>query len=252
MSTAVLSAQTAVPSDSTFGSSNDGLDGFTADATLASAWSVESDGALFTNLGDTDNGQVNSSLLKDFAVDPFFGAQGYTFSATVDWISGDSVNNNRLGLGLFAETGDAAGATGTGLSLQYNVGDGNILITNAGVNGPPVSTVDSYGGRLIGDGVFVFDGEVLFDGNDANVTFTLTDPDGYEQSVSATVFRFDLIGNFFGTSSRARVRNPGDPEFIYEVQEFSVAEVVPEPSSYGLILGAFSLASLGLRRRRSA
>lgn len=72
-STAMVSAQKAVPSNSTFGTTNDGLDGFTADARseLVSPWSVESDGALFTNAGDTINGQVNSSLLDDFAVDPF-------------------------------------------------------------------------------------------------------------------------------------------------------------------------------------
>lgn len=247
--TVTASAQTTV-----FGSGNDGFGGFTSGTSdvINTAWTNETTGLRFTNDGVGNNGQVNSSLLKEFTLDRSSGST-YTFTGEADWISSYAADNNRLGISLFSTSGDIAGAD-SGLSLQVNIGNGTISISN-GVNGTLVETTSSAalsgatGADLIGE-TLTFTALVAFVGADMDIDFTLAAPDlSYSQTVSATVLAAGYGGDFFGFSSRGRVRGTDtriDP-FIYEANSFSV---VPEVSAYAFLFGGAALGFVAVRRRR--
>lgn len=240
----------------TFGSDNDGYGGFTAEVstivpTPAPAWTLETDAARMTNDPITDSGQVNSSLLKQFVLDRTAG-NSYTITGVLDWVSTYASDNNRAGILLFANTGDLAGAD-SGLSLQYNIGNGQIRILNGGVNGSVedlsnVAYNGLSGAAAIGT-TFSFVADVEFVGTEVAVDFTLIDENSFSQTTSATVDAANFTGEFFGFGTRGRVRNttPGtnDAGFIYDAKSF---EVVPEPGSLALL----GLGGLCLMRRRAS
>lgn len=234
------------PASITLGSDNAGLGGFTAETTDAvnTSWATTTNAARFTNDIPGDSGQVNSSLLQEATLNRSSGSS-YTFTSTVDWVSGQSDNNNRVGLALFADSADITGAD-TGLSLQLNISNGQMRIFTGGVNGSAAgaTAVATYGGLLSSGNVFTYTADVSFTGTDVAIDFTLTDANSFSQTVSATVAAASVTGEYFGVASRARSR-AGDDAIIFDVQSF---EVVPEPASF-IIFGLG--ATLIFSRRRS-
>jgi hypothetical protein len=232
-----------------FGSDNDGFGGFAANTADAdnTSWTNETTGVLFTNDGAGNAGFVNTSLLKEFILDRNNGSS-YTITGTVDLQSTYAADNNRIGMSIFSTSTDLAAAD-TGLSLQVNLGNGQMRIVN-GVNGSEITSTALSGvtaTELIGQTI-TYTTVILFTGTDIDVDFTLSSPvNSYTQTISGTVDAASFTGENFGFGTRARVRGTDTrtAPFIYEAKSFSV---IPEPSSAMLtgLLGAFAL----LRRRR--
>jgi|GEM_PF-2564664 len=261
-----------VSSSTVFGTSGDGLDGFT-ESTTDGAWSTNT-GNVQLVYDSTDNaGFQNAGLLKDFG--PFSTGNGITInmSGTVTW-STYADDNNRIGLYAFGTDADANtnGAVETdALSFLLHIENGATV--NTGIDGstigddasaynPPFTPGDNVD-NLVVDFEISFDVAMVYDNlGNINFTFDLSYLNGDDPStlqtdtVTGSVVASSVSGTHFGFAGRARDRgeNRVDPDFRggtfdARYQDFSF-EVVPEPSSYALLAGVFA-AMLILRRRRS-
>ncbi len=254
--------------DVTFGTANDNFGGFTSGAsatttTPAPAWALTATGARFTNdptgpASPPDSGQVNSSFLRQVTLDRSDGAS-YTITGVLDLISTYAGDNNRLGMSIFA-TSEALAGVDSGISLQVNLGSGQVQIRHPGVNGVSTFATASLSGILASDLIgqrLVYTADIDFVGANINLAFSLAAPNlipdpvndpltSFSQSISSTgtIVADSFTGDNFGFGNRGRVRNE-NPGFIFEAQSFAV---IPEPST--LVLLGIALGSVVLLRRR--
>ncbi|MCC5843543.1 MAG: hypothetical protein JJU05_04755 [Verrucomicrobia bacterium] len=209
--------------DVRFGTNNDRFAGFTEAATFSpTGWTEQSEGIRYVNNGSATTNWVNSSLLRQYPLDRSAGS-AYLFSGTIDVTSmGPSSRASRVGLSLFAGSGGVAGIN-SGLSLIV-IRNGNLALNSRGINNfSSPSAQPGYSGSVIGGGVYIYRVTVHFNEEDADVAATVTDFNGVSQTVTLTVPKSLLAGEFFGFGTRSRTG--GSPAFVIEPQTFSISEL---------------------------
>lgn len=223
-SLALLLASSSNAEIFTFGSSADGLAGFTQ-STPADAdeiWTEQPDSVQYRNQSP---GTRNSSLLRSFSVDRSAG-KSYRIEGSVTLTDGYTDDNNRVGIYLFGDFPEVPDQNEPGaFSLIFNTDDsssagppGNnaddrIYFVNGIDNGTPLAsqtrtqTITPYAQDLFSttvtmraDFTFTSDGNIEVEGK-------LITADGEVTKVTTTLLAADYPGSYFGFVTRARARN---------------------------------------------
>lgn len=237
----------------TFGTNNDGLDGFVGNGEdqFDVTHSLTSDAVRYEN-SLNPGGLVNGSLLKEYTLDRTPGSS-YVFTSIMTLVQGVPDDNARQGLILFADD-DVVIGDSEGISAQLNYDKDTVTIAPGVNNGDfGAGSQDGFTGRT---GTEWFGPELTFEvtvdfvGTDINLGYTLSDGTN-STSVGATVLAADYTGTYFGFGSRTRVRgdNPGVND-INQVADYQSFGVIPEPSTFALLACAVGIVTYIRRKRR--
>lgn len=265
--------------DVTFGSSNDGLGGFTQSTTNntgagATSWTTNADSVSSTTSWISGTGSlINNSLLRSVTIDRSNG-KSYQITGILTW-SAEADRNNRQGIYLFGDEPDLGvdppGDAETGnISFLYNSDDQQIVsgtgigavlfgspITASNpvnISNPDVPATNSY----YTDEQLTYQADIDFvnNGGTDQIEITLTMFNDFggtpsSDSIDLIVDAADYTGSYFGFAGRTRNDTGPGNDSIANYESFSITDTtVPEPSTYALITGCAVIGLAVMRRRR--
>ena len=279
----VAFGQTTI-ADVTFGSSNDGLGGFTHTGidNTSTFLTTNTNNVAYRNqnTGTTDEGFIRQFTTLDGIDRTPDSGLIYTATATFTLQDGYADDNNRIGMVLFTDptkvlARDTTGQIGIGWNTDddsrggspgsdfpdaLSISDGYEFTARPAAPAVTRNQATPFAQDLYQGTQIILSATFRFTGLDIEIDASMTDAGGVTNLGTATVLAADYTDDYFGFVSAYRARNyDGTPDptggdrdnpLVMEYESFNIS-FVPEPSTLILMLTAAGGLLLFARRRHS-